>query len=123
MFVCLSSVGLSSRVLRFLTGRLTAWGQEVGRWWRRFPVGCQALFVLAFLRCGDAYVQLAAGFGVGIATVYRCICEAVGVLAVLAPSLGEVMTVIRVKALVILDGTLLPVDRVAADTPVLLRDR
>ncbi|MFD4175171.1 helix-turn-helix domain-containing protein [Streptomyces anulatus] len=35
--------------------------------------GRQALIALAHLRCGDTYAQLAAGFGVGIATVYRYI--------------------------------------------------
>ncbi|XMN11118.1 transposase family protein [Streptomyces griseobrunneus] len=38
-------------------------------------------------------------------------------LAALAPSLDEAMTTIRAKAFVILDGTLLPIDRIAADTP------
>lgn len=59
----------------------------------------------------------AAGFGIGIATVYRYIREAVEALAALAPSLDEAMTTIRAKAFVILDGTLLPIDRIAADTP------
>ena len=40
------------------------------------------------LRCGHAYAQLAAGFGVGIATVYRYVTEAVEVLAGLAPDLA-----------------------------------
>lgn len=34
-----------------------------------------------------------------------------------APSLTEAMRTIREKAFVILDGTLLPIDRIAADTP------
>jgi len=34
-----------------------------------------------------------------------------------APSLAEAMKTIRTKAFVILDGTLLPIDRIAADTP------
>lgn len=58
-----------------------------------------------------------AGFGIGIATVYRYIREAVEVLAALAPTLAEAMRVARTKAFVILDGTLLPIDRIAADTP------
>lgn len=32
---------------------------------------------LAHLRCGDAYARLAAGFGMGIATVYRCVREVI----------------------------------------------
>ncbi|MFD7781401.1 transposase family protein, partial [Streptomyces sp. NPDC059753] len=43
--------------------------------------------------------------------------EAIEVLAALAPTLAEAMKTIRTKAFVILDGTLLPIDRIAADTP------
>lgn len=38
-------------------------------------------------------------------------------LAALAPTLAEAMRIARTKAFVILDGTLLPIDRIAADTP------
>ncbi|MCR3725196.1 hypothetical protein FHS35_002044 [Streptomyces umbrinus] len=33
------------------------------------------LLDLVHLRCGDTYAQLAAGFGIGIATVFRYIRE------------------------------------------------
>lgn len=79
--------------------------------------GRPALLALAHLRCGDTYAQLAAGFGIGIATVFRYIREAVEVLSTLAPTLAEAMKTIRTKAFVILDGTLLPIDRIAAHTP------
>lgn len=69
------------------------------------------------MRCGDTCAQLAAGFGIGIATAYRYIRETVDVLAALAPTLTEATCVARTKAFVILDGTLLPIDRIAADTP------
>jgi hypothetical protein len=72
---------------------------------------------LAHLRCGDTYAQLAAGFRIGIATVHRYIREAIDLLAALAPTLTQAMKTIRTKAFVILDGTLLPIDRLAADTP------
>lgn len=117
MLVYPSSIDLSSRTLRFLTGQLAARQVEIGTRWRRLTAARQALLALAHLRCGDTYAQLAAGFGVGIATVFRYIREAVQVLAGLAPSLAEAMTTIREKAFVILDGTLLPIDRIAADTP------
>ncbi|MEU9298453.1 transposase family protein [Streptomyces sp. NPDC048266] len=42
------------------------------------------MLALAHLRCGNTYAQLAAGFGIGIATVYRYVREAVEVLAILA---------------------------------------
>ena len=106
---------LSSRTLRFLTGQRAARRREIGTQWRRLPAARQALLTLAHLRCGDTYAQLAAGFG--IATVYRYVREAVEALSALAPPLAEVMRTIRTKAFVILDGTLLPIDRIAADTP------
>ncbi|MBI0299489.1 transposase [Streptomyces sp. PRKS01-29] len=117
MLVYSSSIDLSSRTLRFLTGQLAARRAKIGTRWRRLAVGRQALLALAHLRCGDTYAQLAAGFGIGIATVYRYIREAVEALAALAPSLAEAMRTIREKAFVILDGTLLPIDRIAADSP------
>ncbi|WP_394427165.1 transposase family protein [Streptomyces sp. SGAir0957] len=117
MLVYPSSIDLSSRTLRFLTERLTARRREIGTRWRRLPASRQALLALAHLRCGDTYAQLAAGFRIGIATAYRYIREAVEALAALAPSLAEAMRTIREKAFVILDGTLLPIDRIAADTP------
>ncbi|MFE6101453.1 transposase family protein [Streptomyces laurentii] len=121
MLVYPSSIDLSSRTLRFLTGRLTARRQEIGTRWRCLTAGRQALLVLAHLRCGDTYARLAAGFGIGIgigiATAYRYIREAVDVLAALAPTLAEAMRIARTKAFVILYGTLLPIDRIAADTP------
>lgn len=112
-----SSIDLSTRTLRYLTGQLIDRRLEIGTGWRRLTAGGQALLALAHLRCGDPYAQLAAGFGIGIASVYRYVREAVDVLAALAPTLAEAMKTASTKAFVILDGTLLPIDRNAADTP------
>ncbi|MFD6803034.1 transposase family protein [Streptomyces cyaneofuscatus] len=117
MLVYPSSIDLSSSTLRYLTEQLAVRQREIGTRWRRLPAGRQALLALAHLRCGDTYAQLAAGFGIGIATVYRYIREAIEVLAALAPALAEAMETARTKAFVILDGTLLPIDRIAADGP------
>ncbi|MFF5284517.1 transposase family protein [Streptomyces sp. NPDC013171] len=117
MLVYPSSIDLSDHTLRYLAGRLTSRRQEIGTRWRRLAPERQALLALARLRCGDTYAQLAARFGVGIATVFRSIGEAVDVLAAPAPSPVEAMKAIRMKAFVILDGTLLPIGRIAAGTP------
>lgn len=85
--------------------------------WRRLTAGRQAFLVLAHLRCGDTYAQLAAGSGIGIATVCRYVREAVKVPAELAPTLDEAIATARKKAYLILDGTVLPIDRIAADRP------
>ncbi|GGN32139.1 IS5 family transposase [Streptomyces fuscichromogenes] len=77
----------------------------------------QALLVLTHLRCGHTYAQLAAGFGVGTSTVHRYVAEAVEILAALAPGLATAVGAAARKAFVVLDGTLLPIDRIAADRP------
>lgn len=117
MLVYPSGISLSSSTLQFLTRHLSRRRREIGSRWRRLTAGRQALLALAHLRCGDTYSQLAAAFGIGIATVYRYIREAVDVLSALAPSLEQAVTTAATKAFVILDGTLLPIDRIAADRP------
>lgn len=59
--------------------------RERGTCWQRLSADRQALHVLAHLRCGHTYAQLAAGFGVGTSTVYRYVVEAVDLLATRAP--------------------------------------
>ncbi|ANZ13578.1 transposase [Streptomyces noursei] len=117
MLVYPSAIDLSSASLQFLAGRLTVHRRQIGTRWRRLTAGRQALLVLAHLRCGDTYARLAAGFAIGIATVCRYVHEGIGVLAALAPTLQQAMKTAAGKAFVILDGTLLPIDRVAADRP------
>ncbi|MEU2549861.1 transposase family protein [Streptomyces roseolus] len=117
MLACPSSIDPSSRTLRYPSAQLHARRREVGTRWRRLPTDRQALLALAHLRCGDAHAQLAAGFRIGIATVCRYIREVIDVLATLAPTLTEAMKAVRAKAFVILDGTLLPIDRIAAGAP------
>ncbi|GAA2819955.1 hypothetical protein GCM10019017_77680 [Streptomyces showdoensis] len=55
--------------------------------------------------------------GIGTTTAYRYVTEAVELLAELAPDLTTAMKTATQKAFVILDGTLLPIDRIAADRP------
>lgn len=117
MLVYPAGVDPSTSTLRFLARELTAHRLAQGTRWRRLAAGRQALLVLAHLRCGHTYAQLAAGFGVGTTTAYRYIAEAVDILAALAPTLAEAVRTASGKAFVILDGTLLPIDRIAADRP------
>jgi hypothetical protein len=58
------------------------------------------------------YADLACGFGVGTSTVYRCIREALALLAGMASTMEQAIEVASRKAFVILDGTLLRIDRV-----------
>ncbi|ANZ21598.1 Helix-turn-helix of DDE superfamily endonuclease [Streptomyces noursei ATCC 11455] len=117
MLVYPSAIDLSSASLQFLAGQLRVHRQEIGTRWRRLTAGRQALLVLAYLRCGDTYARLAAGFAIGTATVCRYVHEGIDVLAALAPTLQQAMETAAGKAFVILDGTLLPIDRIAADRP------
>jgi hypothetical protein len=113
-----SGVDVSTSTLRYLSARLRARRRELCTRWRWLPAGRQALLVLAHLRCGNTYAQLAAGFDIGTTTTaYRYITEAAEVLAALAPALAEAMKTASSKAFVTLAGALLPIDRIAADRP------
>jgi hypothetical protein len=68
--------------------------------------------VLAYLRKGETYTDLACGFKIGTSTVYRFPREALELLGAMAPTLEQAIEVAVRKAFVVLDGTLLRVDRV-----------
>jgi hypothetical protein len=68
---------------------------------------------VAHLRKGETYTALASGFRIGTTTVHRYVPEGLDVLAAAAPTLDQALEVARRKAFVILDGTLLAIDRVA----------
>ena len=52
-----------------------------------------SLLVMAHLRKGETYADLAAGFAIGMTTVFRYVREALDVLAALALTLRDAMTV------------------------------
>jgi hypothetical protein len=81
--------------------------------------GQQALLVLAHLRKGETLAELAAGFGVGTATAWRYVTETTRLLAARAPKLGRVLRAAKRAghAFVVIDGTLIAIDRVAKDRP------
>ena len=94
--------------------------RELGTTWRRLTAGRQALLVVAHLRkgetCRDLAVGFAVGFAVGTTTVYRYLREVLDVLAALAPTLDQAIAVATCTAFVVLDGTLLRIDRVGMAT-------
>jgi hypothetical protein len=114
-----SAIDLSSTTLRYVADALRAHHRRMGSRWRRLPAHRQALLVLAHLRHGDTYARLAAGFGVGIATVYRYIRETTELLAARAPSLTAALWRLAwtFHNFAILDGTDIRIDRVAANRP------
>ncbi|GAA4957944.1 IS5/IS1182 family transposase [Actinoplanes utahensis] len=112
-----STISLSSRTLNHLAGRIRAHRQQRKSRWRRLTPGRQALLALAHLRNGDTYTRLAAGFDIGTATAWRYVQEAIALLSAAADDLDTAMRRIRLLAYAILDGTLIPIDRVADQKP------
>lgn len=112
-----SAINLSSQTLQFLATRLRRHRAAIGSRWRKLSPQRQALLVLAHLRNGGTYARLAAGFGIGVATVYRYVTEAINVLAAHRPELRDAVRAARGKAFVILDGTLIAIDRVHHQRP------
>ena len=108
-----SGMSVSSRALGMLADALRRHprNQRATRW-RKLTAGRQALLVIAYLRKGETYTELACGFAIGTSTVYRYVREAITLLAAMAPTLEQAIEVARGKAFVILDGTLLRIDRV-----------
>lgn len=68
--------------------------------------------MLAHLRRGETFAQLADGFGVGTATAWRYVRETVRLLSARAPKLRCAMGAAnRARhAFVVIDGTLIPID-------------
>jgi hypothetical protein len=111
-----AALPLSRKTLHFVAGIIRRHRACIGSLWRKLNPGQQALLVLAYLRKGETFAELAAGFGVGVATAWRYVTETVALLAARAPKLR---TAVRDAAkagyaYVVLDGTLIPIDRVAA---------
>jgi hypothetical protein len=88
-----------------------------GTKWCRLDCGRQALLVLAYLRNGDTYARLAAGFGVGTSAAWRYVRQGVDLLAVLADELSTAVSRAARLVYAILDGTLIPIDRVVDQKP------
>ena len=107
-----AGLSVSNHALITLSDALRQRRALLGTRWRRLTAGEQALLVVAHLRKGETYTDLAAGYGIGTTTVFRYIHEAIEVLAALAPTLHEAITAAARKAFVIVDGTLLRIDRV-----------
>lgn len=111
------TIALSRAHLTHLADLLRAHRHHIGSRWRKLSAGQQALLVLAHLRNGDTYPRLAEGFGVGLATVFRYVREAVDLLAARAPSLTAALWRLAGNGhrLGILDGTVVRTDRLGGD--------
>jgi hypothetical protein len=114
-----AALPLSSRTLNYAAGIIRRHLKAIGSRWRKLNPGQEALLVLAYLRKGETFEQLAAGFGIGRTTAWRYVNETVDLLAARAPKLRDAVRDAKRAghAYVILDGTLIPIDRVARDKP------
>jgi DDE superfamily endonuclease/Helix-turn-helix of DDE superfamily endonuclease len=114
-----AALPLSARTLNYAAGVLRRHLKAIGSRWRKLNPGRQALLVLACLRKGETFADLAAGFGIGRTTAWRYVNEVVELLAARAPKLRQAVRDAKRagRAFVLLDGTLIPIDRVARDRP------
>lgn len=114
-----AALSLSTKTLNYVAGIIRRYRKALGSRWRKLAPAQQALLVLAYLRKGDTYSDLAAGFGVGTATAWRYVNETVDLLAARAPKLRKAARDAKKRgfAYVVVDGTLIAIDRIAADRP------
>jgi DDE superfamily endonuclease/Helix-turn-helix of DDE superfamily endonuclease len=78
----------------------------------------QGLLMLAYLCKGETFADLAAGFGVGTMTAWRYLQETAALLAARAPQLRKAVRDAKTAGYAyVVDGTLIPIDRPAADRP------
>ncbi|MEU8151942.1 transposase family protein, partial [Nonomuraea sp. NPDC048901] len=66
-----AAVDLSPRTLNYVAGMIRRHRKAIGSAWRLLNPGKQALLVLVYLRKGETFTELGAGFGVSTATAWR----------------------------------------------------
>jgi len=110
---------LSRRTLSYPAGVLRRHRRAIASRRRALSCARQVLPVLVHLRAGQPYAQVGAGFGVSTSTAWRYVHEAVEFLAARAPKLERALRAARThgEQVLVLDGTLIPIDRLAADRP------
>ena len=114
-----AALSLSRQTLDYTAGVIRRHRRAIGSCWRKLNPARQALLVLAYLRKGETFAELAAGFGIGTATAWRYVTETVALLAARAPGLRRALrdAARAGHAYLVIDGTLIPIDRVSADRP------
>jgi hypothetical protein len=84
-----AALPLSRQTLTYTAGIIRRHRRQIGSPWRKLNPGRQALLVLAYLRKGDTFAELAAGFGISTATAWRYVTETVALLAARSPKLRQ----------------------------------
>jgi non-ribosomal peptide synthetase component F len=114
-----AALPLSSQTLTYTAGVIRRHRKQIASPWRKLSPGQQALLALAYLRKGETFAELAAGFGVSTTTAWRYATETVALLAARSPKLRKALQKVKKAghAYVVIDGTLIAIDRLAADRP------
>jgi hypothetical protein len=114
-----AALPLSHQTLTFVSGLIRAHRKQLGSVWRKLDPGQQALLVLVHLRKGEPFADVGAGFAVSATTCWRYVNETVELLAQRSPKLREALRKAKSQSMayVVIDGTLIPIDRIAADRP------
>ncbi|SEM64186.1 Helix-turn-helix of DDE superfamily endonuclease [Nonomuraea pusilla] len=114
-----AAVDLSRSTLNYVAGVIRRHRKAIKSAWRLLNPGQQALLVLVHLRKGETFTELGAGFGISTATAWRYVEETVMLLSARSPKLGQALRKARRGGVhyLVLDGTLIRTDRVAADRP------
>ena len=66
-----AALPLSRQTLDYTARLIGRHRRQIGSPWRKLNPGRQALLVLAYLRKGETFAELAAGFGISTATAWR----------------------------------------------------
>ncbi|WP_406436749.1 transposase family protein [Streptomyces sp. NBC_01613] len=110
-------IDVPHEVIEHVSWLIYARRRELRSRWRRLSCFQQAVLVLVHLRKNETLQQVGVGFGVSTATAGRYVTEGVDVLADHAPTLLDALHHHDPNEFLILDGTLIRTDRVAADEP------
>ena len=84
-----AALPLSAQTLSYVAGVIRRHRRKIGSAWRKLSPGRQALLVLAYLRKGETFAELAAGFGIGTAAAWRHVTETTALLAARAAKLRQ----------------------------------
>ncbi|TDD60903.1 IS5/IS1182 family transposase [Actinomadura darangshiensis] len=114
-----SSLPLSRRTLDHTAGVVRRHPAGIGSKGRALTPGTQALMMAGLPAQGETFAELGAGFGVSTTTPWRYVNQAVALLSARSPKLHRALRKATRDGLLylVLDGTLIPIDRVVADRP------
>ncbi len=86
-----AAVDVSRSTLNYVAGIIRRHRKAIGSLWRQLNPGQQALLVLVYLRKGETFTELGAGFGVSPATAWRYVEETIGLLKGRSPQLERAL--------------------------------